>query len=167
MPGRKEGTLVKETFWNKLRAANGYSYKELSVALGHDRSTIGSWFTGRSIPRKQFIKDICDLFGVDAETGEQEFIKAYKEWESASTRPSNQQAKRSSPAANVVEQEISTIKTDILATILGSVYGKLNFTEYEALRDSILVGKNPQEILYGKVSFEDYINLIKLIENIR
>ncbi len=52
----------------KLAAARvnaGFTQKEAATALGVSNKTLGSWEKGKSLPKADKIKDICNLYNVD------------------------------------------------------------------------------------------------------
>lgn len=77
-----EAVAKKNTFWNELRVKNNYTYKDLADTLNASIGNVGNWFSGRIVPTEKRTRDICDLFGVDYDTGRAEFIKANKSWKS-------------------------------------------------------------------------------------
>ena len=72
----------KRTFWNDLRVKNNYLYSELGEALGVSGSTVGNWFSGRSIPSPDNLKNVCDLFGINYDEGYERFVEANRAWDS-------------------------------------------------------------------------------------
>lgn len=161
----------KSTFWNELRVKNGYSYQDLADTLGHDMSVVGKWFTGHTVPKEKSLRELCDLFGVDYALGKEEFVKACEAKKSAKRKNSKHTSnvKKSTTVAVVPKKDadsdagifkdgpIEAIESSILKKVLKSVYNKLDFDDYEDLRTRMLEGGDPREILYKKISFEDYI----------
>lgn len=176
--GRHRAHSRKTTFWNELRVNNGYSYQDISTALDKDIGVVGKWFTGQCIPQKASSDEVCDLFGVDRELGYSEFKKSHETWQ-----PGRQSKKAEAlPKAEIeptwfepdrdpepvvecsVENEQPRVSNDIISKMLKAVYGKFSFDDYENLRTLMLEGDDPREILYGKVSFEEYIEFLNAIK---
>ena len=71
-------TISYQTFWNAKRQELHFTNAYLSEKLGVPISTVGKWFTGKGEPNDSYIQALCDLMGVDFETGKAEFTEAHK-----------------------------------------------------------------------------------------
>jgi len=75
---------AKETFWNKERLKRGWSIDYVAKKLGVPKGTIGNWFSGTHAPRDDNeIQAICNLFGIDFDTGYNAFYRAERTWKSS------------------------------------------------------------------------------------
>lgn len=167
--GRRDAKFRKLTFWNELRVKYGYSYQDISDILDKDATTIGKWFTGQSIPPRKHSDELCDLFGIDHDTGYSEFVEFHTMWKSSRKSKNTEsmpmveigfESDRDPEPKN--EQPIALNSTNI--KMLKTVYGKFSFEDYENLRTLMLEGDDPREILYGKISFEEYIEFLNAIK---
>lgn len=79
----KVGSIAKDTFWNKLREKNGWSFKYIAKKTGIPQSTLGNWFSGVKAPRNEHhIHQLCELFEIPFDKGYNEFYHAEKTWDS-------------------------------------------------------------------------------------
>lgn len=79
----KEGSIAKDTFWNKLREKNGWSLKYIAKKTGIPQSTLGNWFSGNKAPRNErHIRQLCELFEIPFDKGYNAFYHAEKGWDS-------------------------------------------------------------------------------------
>ena len=177
----KSGYVTKKnTFWNNLRAKNGYTYQVLASTLDCGQSQVGKWFSGEVRPGPKYEKAICDLFGVDYTVGHNEFMLAHQAWvsdraERTGVAPAPKR-RVGRPRKNPVESKPAVVVTTVDAEpeednavyskILKSVYGNISYEDYEAMRMALIVGEDPREAIYGKASFDDYVAIDAILKGV-
>lgn len=168
----KEGTNLQDTFWNRLRAKSGWSYKDLAETLGKSRSTVAQWFTGAIMPPRNSIQTLCELFGITYQEGYEGFADAHRAYSpqygraKSETIPEEQTTAHFTPrdvgdpsTIATTKQKVSAAETDANASILKSIYGVLSYEDYEAVRRALLENKDPLAIIYNKVSYEQFMSI--------
>lgn len=74
------------TFWNEERVKRGWSYDTLSSKLNIPKSTLARWFVGIGAPSDDDqIMALCNLFGVDFDTGYNHFYRSQRNWDAFNT----------------------------------------------------------------------------------
>lgn len=75
---------AKDTFWNKERIKRNWSIEYVAKEIGVPRGTIGNWFSGYHAPRDDSqIQALCNLFGIDFDTGYNAFYRSERTWKSS------------------------------------------------------------------------------------
>ena len=171
MKKKLEAKATKNTFWNNLRIKNGMTYKDLSETMNKSVGNLGNWFSGRCMPCDSDITDLCDLFGVDFEVGKAEFAKANDAW--SSSRNASKEVEYVPVPGSIsatAEEEItfeedepeaatkpSAMSWSTRDDILRHFYGKVEYEEYSQLQAALDGKGDPLAMLYGKISFDDFI----------
>lgn len=150
----------KNTFWNNKRVGNGVTLQELSECLSVDYTQLSHWLTGQSMPSNDYVKKICDLFGVDYNEGLVEFHKAHEQWEQehSKNKSANKMHKEDTPV--VSSQNI--VPDDIMK----SLYGVLSYEDFKEMLLGGLCSSDPSAILgsiYGKVDYNAYVAVANII----
>lgn len=162
MSYRKAFTF-KDNFWSKLRIEKNYSLQEIANVVGMSDASIGQYFTGASIPKEQILHDLCDLFDVDYDKGELEFQRAHAAW-----RAEHERAVKYSARVLYQKKEKSSENKDISTAedVLNAIYGNVSCSDFVAIYNLIMgnaTDVDPLEILYGKVDYDTYYKIIKII----
>lgn len=177
---KESAKATKSNFWNDLRVKNNYSYAALGDALSLAPSTIATWFCGKAVPKKKHLKDLCDLFGVDYAVGEAEFAKAKASWTSIRGPKTVAPKKNKVTLVPMVAADPEVSKPMVVETaeaqkpadesprdgIFRKLYGKLSYDDYEFLKASTADGKNPLEFLYKKVDFDEFIQIMDMVQGV-
>lgn len=159
----------KENFWSRKRVEANCTIKEIANAIGRHEKLVGMWFTGQYMPRASAIRDICNLFDVDFNEGDLAFQKAHLEWKAehkVETKYSgvNKGKKTEKCEVKEGEPEISNI-----AEVVLTLYGKISCEAFLTVYNAITSGKpsdcDIEKIIYGKVSFELYQQIIDIIKS--
>lgn len=163
----------KDTFWNRKRVEKGVHIRELAEVLGCGVSTLGSFFSGQHVPNEKMIEALCTLLDVDPLEGTREFIKANKEWDTQRGQAYKVVVKQK------VEEDTKPKDTEVLNTlvpitpvvasesVLEILYGKVSYDDYNAIESGILSEIEVLRLAYdsSKVDFDTFMKLIKKGEN--
>lgn len=168
----------KETFWNKLRIKNSLRIKDVAEMLGISIGTIGSWFSGQSVPNADNVKIICKLFEVPYDKGYGEFILANQKWDlekghrkismySPETiivddAEGTKKAKKTKAKKEKPQTEVPQVQKDY-TKIVKYLYGRLSFADYMQLQTYLADNVDPMPYLYGKVSFDEYVEVMSIL----
>lgn len=138
---------TSDTFWNMLRVENNCQLSDLVEATGYKMYKISGWFTGKWMPSDSVIEEFCSLFGVDFDTGKLEFERGYsifhsRDGKTVSTRPRR--------ANKEVLDKVSTYS---------DVHSNAISIEPVAKTETDDKVQKITEILYGKLSYSDFMQL--------
>ena len=153
----------KDNFWSKLRIEKNYSLQEIAEVVGMSDASIGQYFTGATIPSIPVIHDLCDLFDVDYDTGELEFQRAHADWKAEHKRTVKYSAR---VLYNKKSNTPDTKDISNAEDVLNAIYGKVSCSDFVAIYNLIMgntTDVDPLEILYGKVDYDTYYKIIKII----
>ena len=159
----------KDTFWNRLRAEQGFKIEELAEHLHLAGGTVGAYFTGEAMPKEAVILALCDLFDVDPVLGEREFKRAHDKWVSESHKAKRiaggKVKQKEEPIAKVepTAPNPPTIDRDSLCKLL---YGELPYEEFKHVTEAISGGSDTLELLYGKVGYKKYCEIEDLVKGV-
>ena len=153
----------KGNFWSEQRVKNNMQIKEVAEAIGRTESVVGMYFSGQNMPDDTTIRQICDLFDVPFDDGQLEFQHAHKNWKAnhgeglkfSAKVPYQKKTKKIAPTS------INTAED-----VLNALYGELPCNDFVAIYNLIMgndTNVDPLAILYGKVDYETYCAIIKLI----
>ena len=163
MSNHRKAFTFKDTFWSKLRIEKDLSLQDIADIVGLSDSSIGQYFSGATVPPDRTLMDICDLFDVDYETGRLEFERANRAWRA-------EHDKTLKYSARVPYQKKSdkpdTKGVSNVEDVLNAIYGKISCSDFIAIYNLIMgqtVDIDPLEILYGKVDYDTYYKIIKII----
>ena len=188
----------KDTFWNKKRIEQNIKVKEISELLGCPYSTAGAYFSGLCIPEENDIKTLCEFFGVDIILGQREFINAHKEYDALQKRELKYSARKKPTKTTPISKhdtfekieetkpinDLPKLPTDITSTtnktpindeksdedcfkdITKELYGKLSFDDYNEFMRLIVMESNKSALkfIYGKIDFDTFLKITKRIE---
>lgn len=168
----REGTSLQDTFWNRLRAKSGWSYKDLAETVGKSRSMIAQWFTGAIMPTNDSIQTLCELFGITYQEGYEGFADAHRAYSPKYGRAKSETVSEEQTSVHftprdvgdpstiaTTKQKVKTVETDTSVSILRSMYGVLSYEDYEAVRRALLENKDPLAIIYNKVPYEQFMSI--------
>lgn len=162
--GKRKVFTFKDTFWSKLRVEKNYTLEEIANVLGVSDSTIGQYLTGAQLPSDRAIHDLCDLFDVDYDKGALEFQRAHREWKAERDRRSLKYT--STGDVSDTSNKKCEVKIDTPEDILNAIYGKVSCADFIGIYNLITgvqTDVDPLAILYGKVDYETYYKIIKII----
>lgn len=163
MSNHRKAFTFKDTFWSKLRIEKDLSLQDIADIVGLSDASIGQYFSGATIPPDRTLMDICDLFDVDYETGRLEFERANRAWKAEHDKTLKYSArvpyqkKRKAPE----HKDISNAED-----VLNAIYSKVSCSDFVAIYNLIMgntTDVDPLEILYGKVDYDTYYKIIKII----
>ena len=181
----KPALTYKENFWSKKRVEQNVKISDIATLLEIKPKTASAYFTGQSVPHNDQIATLCEYFNVDPIEGEREFYNAHKTYDAerkrtlvlsaktkrtiteATKRPNNNTPTLEEDTTFVeqVAKEIYEKEEQRKDKLFEAVYGKLDcwktFKEF-----AIFVSRNVdvREWLYGKVDFETYEKVKKILE---
>lgn len=170
--GGSDIRTFKDNFWSLKRVEANVTIRELAETIGIKETTLGSYFTGQSMPKQEIVYALCDWFGVEYIKGEREFLKAHKAYDA------QRNGKKVKATANrgigVISEEIKpitvvpvvkvdnsdVIKAEKKMAINKAVYGKVSCELYNHIYEAGV--DNVLKTVYGIVDYSIY----NTIENI-
>lgn len=162
MSKEKRAFSRKNNYWNDLRTANNVKFDQLAVLLDVSDSCVGNYFSGAVMPKNEVIKDLCDFFGIDFETGKNEFLKIHNSWlvEQDKNKTVAEPEKRKRPV------RISNVKD-----VVKFFYGKLPCDEFLNLYNVITgTGSEGVDVLssiYGTVDYATYNKIVNMLKEVQ
>lgn len=162
--------MSKVNFWNKLRVDHHLRYIDLAEKLGGSESRWGAYFSGQTMPNPTSVRQLCDLFEVDYDTGYQEFAKAHAVW-SSSAHSQRRYITNGHPetSAKITSSTPDDIRPDtqvkIHPDVLAILYGNIQYDVFVNIQNMVADSKveNIPELIYGKISYEDYCKILELL----
>lgn len=175
----------KYTFWNTIRNESGLTIVEVAEGIGKPKSrvVVGKYFTGEVMPNDETITALCNLFDVEFERGKEEFSKAYDAWHNRLPSTPETPIAEEVPVPEIQEEEPEDTLTapignlqiqptpevaDVPEQDIGKlVYGKVDYDEFNMIKDCIDRGDNTEiilETIYGKVNCKAYNTVYDLIK---
>lgn len=177
---KRGARTFKDNFWSKKRIEYGLTFNDLSKYLHIHSSAICHYFTGQQMPCDAVINELCTYFEVDPVEGKQEFAKAHEVWVGEKQRgtavysvKSRKRRKRrvvnTDEPADTVPSVPKASPVDTKSLLYGEyirslLYGKLSCDEYNALLEGNLSGHEILKYAYTKVSVDDFIELIRILD---
>lgn len=159
---KKRPLAKKDNFWNRKRIENNIKYTELGELLHMPLSTVGSYFSGQAMPNREFIEQVCDLFGVEYTVGVLEFQHAHRAWRS--NRNGKTFLRGEPPQAKLIETVEEEPVIDYKTKFLKAVYGCVSYEQYEELKHYVEVeGADTLRYLYGKIDYDLYQRISSLL----
>ena len=134
----------KDNFWSKQRVEKGMTIKEIAQLLGRCETQVGMYFSGQQMPNDTVIRELCDLFDVDFNTGNLEFQHAHRNWKAEHKATLVSSAKTVTPKSEELEpvmaDERRTVQTAPAPTfvkdrVLDLLYGKVDRCVYKLIED--------------------------------
>lgn len=168
---KKRPLAKKDTFWNRKRIESNIKYTELGELLHMPLSTVGSYFSGQVMPKREFIEQVCDLFGVEYSVGVLEFQHAHRAWRSNRNDKTFLRGEPPKKKSQEKPQPIVLIETveeepviDYKTKFLKAVYGCVSYEQYEELKHYVEVeGADTLRYLYGKIDYDLYQRISSLL----
>ena len=188
----------KENFWSKKRIEANITIREIAELLGVPKSTAGAFFSGILVPTESQTKTLCEFFGVDLIEGTREFDRAHKAHDAEHKRKLKYSAKKKPTKTTPIskpdtfekieetkpindlpklptEATTNTHKAPIIADridedcfkdITKELYGKLSFDDYNEFMRLIVMESNKSALkfIYGKIDFDTFVKITKRIE---
>lgn len=167
--------MGKKTWWNQLRVDRNIRYAdllELFPSFKHT-SSIGAWFAGEKVPLDKYITILCDFFDVEFEEGKRHFIEDNKKWVSGHHRDTKVTTGRSEGISKDTSGTGLAIAHDTImeeaqeerGDVFGMVYGKLPYDLFRRFCELVAGNDdNALALVYGKVSFEEFIFIQSIIK---
>lgn len=181
---------TSETFWNLLRINNNLTLKELSELTGYKIGNLSLWLTGKYRPDDNVIKVLCDLFNVPFDEGKLQFEMGFNtyhhrkigneppekacEWvrEDIEKYSPKKIEPAKKPVVKEEEVKLEEKHTPVGKSIFELVYGKLSFEAFDNLVTIMSLAEIRPDVnfteailkeIYGKVDYDDYQLIMKLI----
>ncbi len=63
----------KQSWWNEAMANAGLTSAEVAEKLGVNKTTVNSWTAGKNVPTDHNLTKLCELLGIDYDTGKRHF----------------------------------------------------------------------------------------------
>lgn len=161
MSKSKKAFSRKSNYWNDLRTSQNVKFDLLAELLNVSDSCVGNYFTGAVLPNDNTIKELCDFFGVDYETGKKEFVKIRNTWlmERGNEVAKPETVKRTRKA------KISNA-TDVIKYF----YGKLSCEDflnlYNVLTGTGSKGVDVLSAIYGTVDYATYNKILNMLKEV-
>lgn len=162
-------------FWNDLRVRQQLKYSDIAEVVNLNKTSIAKFFSGASMPKVKYVKAICDFFDVDFDKGYSEFVKIFKEYHNPEENDDIEPNINTDLTSEVTDDDGNlrykiTLETTAneapKSTVLEMLYGKVSCSVFFDFA-SIVANKSgdPLELIYGKVSFEDYESIRSSIKD--
>lgn len=169
MSNYRKAFTFKDTFWSKLRVEKNLSLQDVADVIGLSDASIGQYFTGATLPKDRTIRDICELFDVDYNTGAHEFYKAHKAWRA---EHENKTLKYSAREKKSVTKKTKSSKIENVEDVIRFFYGQLSCDDFLNLYNTLTGTGNIsfEDILasiYGTVDFETFNKINTIIQETR
>lgn len=155
----------KATFWNKKRIENKLTLKEIGQSIHKHESITGMYFSGQLLPPDSVIRELCDLFDVDFNTGNLEFQHAHRDWKAEHHASLAYSARETVKPVDKAETAPATV-TFKAEDILSKLYGVLSCADFLKVYDSFIKGQsvaNLAELIYGKFDFATYTKILETV----
>lgn len=166
----------KDNYWSKQRVEKGLKLKEVAELLELNEKIVAAYFSGFLMPADATITALCDLFGVDYNTGKLEFQHAHRQWKAEHNNGAVYKTPRRKPE-KVFRRIVSSDKPETIAgeskinnaeDILTAVYSVVSCGEFIDIYNAVLGHSsddvNIPAILYGKIKdYETYQKIIEMI----
>ena len=162
-------SAYKDTFWNKVRVEKGFKLQEIADYLHCSIGSVGSYFSGQTVPSEKVIKALCEYFEIAEPLGTRAFVEDNKAWHAEHVRvyrvpaqkvtKSKKPKKKTEEVAPVVTEAIPT-KADVTTKVVELIYGKIPYDAFVAItegKEDILA------YLYGKVDYKTYLEIAKVL----
>ena len=159
----------KENFWSKERVKQNLTIKEVADALGiKSEKIVGMWFTGQVMPADYRIKEMCELFGIDLVEGQLAFQKANMEWTAEHGKKTKYRGVNKN-AKHPVSKPETFDKVNNIAEVILTIYGKISCEAFLNVYNAITDGKpgdcDIERILYSKVDFDTYQQIVAIMKS--
>ena len=153
-----------DNFWRSLRVNNNVSYDTLATVTDCTTLQLKNYFAGKHMPKSKTIKALCEFFHIDYKLGKKEFKNinsAYIATRSGLVSPTTEVK---SDEVEVVPVQVSTPTAPVAPktseSIIEMLYGKVSFEEF----NQILAGQTSEDLLhslYGKIDFDLFMQLVR------
>lgn len=157
----------KSNFWNKLRVEKNFRYEDLKELFPSitNSSSIGLWFSGQTMPNDERIRTLCEFFDVPFDKGKAEFRKAHEAW--ISSKHKGARTVNGTGEAHIVETNgrgDAYIGKNKETDIFAMVYGAIPYDLFRKFCDLVAENNaNALELIYGKVTFHEFIEIQAII----
>ena len=141
----------KDNFWSKLRVERNLTTKEIADYLGEGEKKTSAYFTGFLLPDDNTIRQLCDLFDVDFNTGNLEFQHAHRQYVAEHKRTLKSSAKTTTKQ----NKAINTVD-DVIESLYGNLSCKEFIDIYELVKGNGSSDIDPRRIIYNKVDYDTY-----------
>ena len=164
--------MGKDNFWNRKRVEANVRYEDLVELFGGSISRWGMYFSGKNMPPTTAVSNLCDLLGVEFNTGYAEFEKIHENWRATNgkrvlkTGTYERHQKQEVQPAQVEPPKAVTPLSDMLCPI---VYSKLSYAEYNEFMNTLQTGNNDTilEYLYRKVDCKTFMQVTQILLDLR
>lgn len=153
---RKKGYMrvnTIDTFWNRLRISNGFTYRDISEFTGIGSNRVANMIIGRYMPTDYEIKKFCDMFDVDFKRGRLGFEDGYSVYHNKSVRIKDKHVK----ITDSVKDEIMSLsikeEPEFKSESNTATKELSDIVNYAAIN----------ELCYGIISYDDFVNLTKML----
>ena len=152
-----------DNFWRALRIEKNVSYETIAKAARCTPTQIKNYFSGTNMPAAKKIKYICEYFGVDYRVGKKEFKNIRNAWVAAHSgiaAPVKVAPVQTPEPIIVKETPAVTASAKAPESIMELLYGKVSFEEF----NQIITGQLSEDLLrslYGKVDFNLFMQLFR------
>jgi hypothetical protein len=129
------------------------------------------WFTGQLMPSDRRVREVCDLFGVDFNEGQLAFQKAHLEWKADHDIKYQYSGTRKNAPKKEDAVKLASPKPNInnIAEVVLAIYGKISCEAFLNVYNAITDGKpdncDIERIIYSKVDFDTYQQIVAIMKS--
>jgi len=137
-----------DNFWRQLRVQYNVSFDTLMDITSCSKDQLKNYFCGENMPSTTTIKILCNYFRIPYQQGKKEFKKMHTAW--LKQKANRTTIVATTPKAEEVAKVAEAPKVTPVATTT-------------TVREPVVIAKsyNIMEALYGKVSYEEFNQIIK------
>ena len=170
-PCKQPPRTFKDNFWSKERVIKNLKLEEVADMLGYKRGKVSMWFSGQVMPDDEEVAEICKLFEVDFNEGQLAFQKAHLEWKAEHKNKTIKYSgkRKLDTTTDTVEKISSTAKVSNIAEVVLTLYGKISCEAFLTVYNAVTSGKpsdcDIEQLIYGKVDFKTYQQIITIMKS--
>ena len=113
------------------------------------------------MPNDDIVDEFCKLFQVDFMKGKGEFVRAHLIYKERCDRKRKVSASVGGKQTQTVP-EVKKVNTEDV--VLEMLYGKIPYVDFKILTGQLMSGADILECVYGKVGFDTFLKIVKVVK---